>query len=179
MNLRYAILLSILAVTLLACAVLNPTPTMTDTRPNDFTIFYEWQEGSLPPPYHYEYNITIQPDGQGQVVMIPDYASSTVPTWTETFTVEQTEMDKLYKLMVDKELFTQEWRAQDQPPVGGSSESMTVTANGKQIEIPVYVIPELADAAAEMYAAVTTLVPETIWDKLNVQREQYVQEHSK
>ena len=30
------------------------TPVIPADRPADFTITYEWREGSLPPPYDYE-----------------------------------------------------------------------------------------------------------------------------
>lgn len=177
MHPRSVVLLPALASLLFACAKSTPTPDTMNTRPDDFAILYEWQEGSLPPPYHYEYTVAIQPDGQGQVVIIPDYPSEDVPTWTEAFTVPPTELDRLYQLMVDKALFAQKWRSQEAPPVGGSSESMTVTAHGVQIVIPVYVIPAQADAAAEMFSAVTGLVPQAVWEKLNAQREEYVKEH--
>lgn len=150
---------------------------MPDTRPGDFTVLYEWQEGSLPPPYHYEYTIDIQPDGQGEVTMIPDYPSDTVPTWTEAFTVEQAKLDELYQLMVDKGMFSTKWQAQDMPPVGGGSDSLTVTAQGSDFHIPYFVIVRQATAASEIVSAVAALVPREVWDKLDAQREQYVQEH--
>ena len=30
------------------------TPVIPADRPADFTVTYDWREGSLPPPYHYE-----------------------------------------------------------------------------------------------------------------------------
>jgi hypothetical protein len=146
-------------------------------RPDDFSLQYEWREGSLPPPYHYEYTISIAPDGRGQVVMVPDYPSDKVPTWTETFTLQPAQLDTLYQSLVEQGLFRQSWRAQDNPPVGGSSQSLVITAQGKTVVLPAYVLIEQEAAAEEIYAAVMALVPKPIWDKLNAQREQYMQEH--
>jgi hypothetical protein len=160
------------------CAAMNPTPNPLDTRPADFKVVYDWQEGSLPPPYHYEYTITLAPDGQGQIVMVPDYAFSNPPTWTETFTVMPAQLDHFYRLLIDKGLFTQRWQAQTDPPVGGSSDSISIIAHGKQIAIPSFVIPTQAAAAEDISTALRALVPQGLWDKLNTQREQYQQEHS-
>lgn len=161
------------------CTSVNPTPNPLDTRPTDFSLVYEWQEGSLPPPYHYEYTITIDPTGQGQIVMVPDYSFSNPPTWTETFTITPAALDQLYRLLIDKGLFAQGWQAQQDPPVGGSFDSLHVTAHGRQITVPSFVIQTQANAAEDIATAARALVPQPIWDKLNTQREQYVTEHEK
>ncbi len=172
----------LLLLVVTGCTSVTPTPAPTpnlDTRPADFNLVYNWQEGSLPPPYHYEYTITIQPDGQGQIVMIPDYSSRQTPSWTETFTVTATTLDQFYRLLIDKGLFAQRWQAQSEPPVGGSSDSLEVTAHNRQINIPSFVIAAQATAANDIAAAVRGLVPQDIWNKLNLQREQYMAAHAK
>jgi hypothetical protein len=146
-------------------------------RPDDFHILYEWQEGSLPPPYHYEYTITISPTGAAEIVMIPDYPSDETPAWTESFTVDSAQMDALYDTLITNGLLDHNWSAQDDPPVGGSSQSVTITANDQQIEIPSFVLPEQQSSAAAIHAAIEALVPQEIWDRLNAQREQYMEEH--
>jgi hypothetical protein len=160
------------------CTNVSPTPNPLDARPIDFNLVYQWQEGSLPPPYHYEYTITIDMAGQGQIVMVPDYSFSNPPTWTETFTLTTAALDQLYRLLIDKGLFTQRWQAQTDPPVGGSYDSLQVTAHRQQIDIPSFVVPLQATAAEDMTAAVRALVPHTIWYKLDTQREQYMAEHT-
>lgn len=159
------------------CTTMNPTPNPLNTRPPDFNLVYEWQEGSLPPPYHYEYTITIKPDGQGEIVMLPDYDSDATPYWVESFTVAPAAFDQFYRLLIDKGLFTQRWQAQSDPPVGGSYDSLQVTAHDRQINIPSFVIPTQATIAEDITAAVRALVPQDLWDKLNAQRAQYVIDH--
>ncbi len=161
------------------CAPATPTPDPLNTRPADFSLGDKWQAGSLPPPYHYEYTITIDPAGQGQLVMVHDYAFRNPPTWTETFTLTPAQLDQLYQSLFDKGLFDQHWQAQEQPPVGGSHDSLRVTAHGQQIIIPSFVIPTQANAAEAIGTAIHALVPQTSWDKLNAQREQYMAEHHK
>jgi hypothetical protein len=178
MTIRLAWITALLLLGTAGCAAMNPTPNPLDTRPPDFNLVYEWHEGSLPPPYHYEYTITLGPDGQGQIEMIPDYASDRTPHWTEPFTLTPAALDQFYRLLIDKGLLTQRWQAMSDTPVGGGSESLLVTAHGRQITIPSYVILLQAAAVEGMAEAIRALVPQTLWDKLNTQREQYMQEHS-
>ncbi len=176
---RLTLISTVLLILATRCTTVTPTPNPFITRPTDFNLVYEWQEGSLPPPYHYEYTITIDPAGQGQLVMVPDYAFSNPPTWTETFTLTPAQLDQLYQSLFDKGLFDQHWQAQEQPPVGGSHDSLRVTAHGQQITIPSFVIPTQANAAEAIGTAIHALVPQTSWNKLNAQREQYMAEHHK
>src|SRR5262245_35527834 len=55
-----------LAILLAGC---GPS-SLPDTRPEDFQVTCEWSEGSLPPPFHYEYTITITSIGAGTVAMV-------------------------------------------------------------------------------------------------------------
>ena len=157
--------------------MVNRNTAEMEKRPDDFQARYEWQEGSLPPPFHYEYTIEVRSDGEGLIEMIPDYPGEDVQVWSEPFTVEQGELDELYRLMFEKRAFEQAWRAQDEPPVGGSGEWLTATAHGRTIEIPAYVVESQEPAAEEIYAAIRALVPQAIWDRLHAQREQYMEEH--
>jgi hypothetical protein len=183
-QLRLVFVAALLLTAAAGCATVNPTPTPAptpnlDNRPADFKVIYEWQEGSLPPPYHYEYTITLNPDGQGQIVMVPDYSFSNPPTWTEPFTITSAALDQLYRLLIDQGLFTQRWQAQSDPPVGGSFDSLHITAHGQQVAIPSFVIQTQANAAEDIATTIQALVPQTIWNKLNAQREQYVAEHAR
>ena len=176
MKLLFDCLPMFLVLTCLACATVHPTTDAAGGRPDNFSIEYEWQEGSLPPPNHYEYTITITPDGQGAVVMIPDYPSMTAVKWTEHFTVKAEELDGLDQVMKANGLFTREWRTPDPPRVGGSRRSLTVTTGGRRAAIRTPVVSEQESAVGAMCAAVEALVPKATWDTLNARRRQYVQE---
>jgi hypothetical protein len=147
------------------------------SRPEDFQVQYEWSEGSLPPPYHYEYTVLIGPDGQGEVRMTPDYPGPDVPTWTETFSLTPEEMDSLYAGMAAQGLEREKWAEEDDPPVGGSSAWMVVTSRGKEIRIPSFVPARQAAKAQALGEAVVSAVPQPFWDSLNARREAYMVEH--
>lgn len=164
-----------LASTSLACATFAPNPA-PEVRPADFAVQYDWWEGSLPPPYHYEYSVAIAADGVGTVTYLPDYPSEETPTWVETFTLDAAQLDELYARLRAADMFTTVWREADDIPVGGSSSVLTVTANGATTTVPAFPdrVVEQADAAK---SAVYAIVPAEIWERLTAQRDQYVQEN--
>ena len=152
---------------------------MPKQRPADLTITYDWRAGSMPPPYHYEYTITIGPGATGKVQYIPDYPGEKVPTWTETFTPTDEQLDKLYTLMMEKGVFGNTLRAKTNPPVGGSIEWVSISGGGKQVSIPKFPEGTGADQVEEVYSAVKAVVPQPTWDKLEAQREAYEAEYEK
>jgi hypothetical protein len=152
------------------CGAPPPRP-----RPDDFQATYTWSEGSLPPPHHYWYTVRVGPGGRGEIEYHPDYAFNNPPVWTETFGVDDAALERLYLLMAQQGVFTQQWRRRDSPPVGGSSDSLAVIAHGEQFAIPSSIADDnQARAAGEVYTAIKALAPEATWAKLTAQREQYV-----
>ncbi len=165
-----------LAAATIACASLGGGSKPPTSRPDDFSVTYNWYEGSVPPPYHYEYMITIESDGAGLVTYSPDYPGADVPTWTEPFTLDSSQMDALYTQLRDLDVFNTAWSEADQVPVGGSHSNLTILADGRTVDIPAF--PAQAAASAESAKGVViAVVPADIWDRLSAQRDQYVQDH--
>jgi hypothetical protein len=162
-------------VTVAGCASGALPGGFMDTRPDDFDVLYEWREGSLPPPYHYEYQIHVAASGSAEITLIPDYPANDVPNWTETFTIPPDHLDALYRRLLQLGLLSTAWRTDAHAPTGGSSESMTVRAHGQQIELPVFIEPVHAARASEMYSALRALVPQALWDKLKLQLQKRMQ----
>ena len=128
-------------------AATTPTPSPLSACPPDFQIVYRWREGSLPPPYHYEYTIFVSPGYKGEITMIPDYAFRKPPTWTERFTVTQSEVSHIYESIVNMGLLSKNWRASSSPLVGGASCSLDIIARGHRVTVPVSQIPTFRDRA--------------------------------
>lgn len=177
MNRLSNLLLTLLVVSCISCATFLPATNEQNGRPNDFGVEYKWREGSLPPPYHYEYTIIIKPSGQSKIVLIPDYPAADVPKWAEDFKVTEKDLNALYRVMVANGLFTQKWQQLDAAPVGGSNQILVVTAQGKLIKVEDYLVFEQQAPAKAMYAAVQALVPKEIWGRLQAKRHQYIQEY--
>jgi hypothetical protein len=183
---RFARVFALLAALLsgLACALFSPpaapTPTPTlfpNERPADFTVEYYWAEGSLPPPYHYEYTISVAADGAVTLTYIPDYPSADAPVWTETLTLTPAELDALYANLATYGLFSTAWQAQDSPPVGGSSDTLTATAGGVTLKVPAYVVPAQAADESALAATMQAIIPDDVWARLAAQRDDYVAAH--
>jgi len=143
--------------------------------PQDFAIRYEWQEGSLPPPGHYEYTIRVGPVSEGEIVFYPDYPQHDPPVWTERFVVDGAAWDRLYRLMVDKGVFGKAWKEMDRPPVGGSLYWLYATAHGERVTVSQTMVG--TETLEEVVDAVRALVPQEIWTKLRSQHDQYEQEY--
>lgn len=165
-----------LAAATIACASLGGGAKPPTSRPGDFSVTYNWYEGSVPPPYHYEYMITIEANGAGLVTYSPDYPGTDVPTWTEPFTLDTPQMDALYTQLRDLNVFNMAWSEADQVPVGGSHSNLTLFADGRTVDIPAFPA-SAADQAESAKSAVVAVVPAEIWDRLSAQRDQYVQDH--
>lgn len=143
--------------------------------PSDFSLRYEWREGSLPPPHHYEYEIHVSRGGEGRIVFRPDYPMHDPPVWTETFEVEAEALRGLHAMIVEKGLLRQTWAEVDDDPVGSSLESVQIVADGQRFVVP-YLIKE-PETVRGVYEAVKSLVPAAIWTKLMSRREQYALDH--
>lgn len=148
----------------------NPTDVAT-TLPSDFALEYFWAEGSVPPPYHNEYEITIGEGGAGSIVYRADY-EPTDQEWTESFTVSEAVRQELYAAMVEADLFTRSLAEDDDPPIGGSSAELNVTADGEVTEVPAF--PQDSSGLDELYESVEALVPEALWTTFEAQRQEFI-----
>ena len=147
------------------------------SRPGDFRVQYSWTAASMPPPYHFEYDVTIGPGLTGSVVYLPDYPGTDTPTWSAEFTLTEADLDALYQLIVRQGVLSRKWREIRNPPIGGDTSRLEVQANGKAVRVHSLMV----DAARlePINEAITKLVPQDIWDTFAGQREQYQEEHQR
>ncbi len=139
-------------------------------------IRYEWQEGSIPPPYHYEYTIQFGPGLHGEIEFRPDYEFNDPPVWRESFKLGASQLARLYDLMQAQGVLDREWQRGAGLSVGGSVESLEGTAGGQAFSIPSELDPEDAAAINPVYEAIRSLVPEPVWTELMSRRNQYERE---
>jgi hypothetical protein len=171
-SMRHPLLTPLLAIALLLLAACG-ADAAEGPPPADFSLRYDWREGSLPPPYHYEYTITLAADGSGLMALTPDYPGEGVPVWEEPFSVPPDEVDRLHDLMVEQGLLRERWRAEDSPPVGGSYAWLEVARDGRTIQIPPFPVAGQRERAATIFAAVEAAVPQAIRDELQRRRAEY------
>ena len=140
-------------------------------RPEDFSVIYRWAEGSVPPPYHYEYEIYIGPGENGRIIFCPDYPMEDPPVWIEEFHLDNATLNRLYEFMVEKDVFMRDWTEMEGAAVGGELEWMEGTANKMHFKVPSVI--EESEIVGSIYEFLRSLVPEWIWIKLMSQRQQY------
>ena len=140
-------------------------------RPADFAFRYAWREGSLPPPHHYEYTITVDADGSGTIVFYPDYPEEGVEPWEEGFRVTASQLGELHRTMDEADILAREWASVEDPPVGGSLEWLEVAAGGRTHRVPS--TPREPEPLQPVYAAIRRLVPADLWADLERRRRAY------
>jgi hypothetical protein len=139
-----------------------------------FEIVYHWMEGSVMPPYHYEYSIKIQEDRTGIVTYRPDYDLDDVPVWNRYFIIPQELYSRLYDLLESGEFYAYEWKQGLEIIVGGSQEWCDGTFENHKFHIPAGLTREDAGKAGALYLLFKQLGPEEMWDDLDRMRKEYI-----
>lgn len=147
--------------------------------PADFSFKYEWLEGSMPPPNHYEYLIKVDSNGSGRLEYRPDYEGAGTPLWTEDFSVPAEKMAKLYKQMSDTGVFEKNWKESKELRIGGAYGWLEVVVNGKNFSTPSQPVEKDEEKIATLYDAVITLIDEKVWDKMEDKRQDYIKQYIK
>jgi hypothetical protein len=155
------------------CQLPYPAQTPPSTFPADLEVTYGWNTGSLPPRYHYSYQIVIKADGSGQFIYQQGYTGDGAPVSSvSTFSVLPEKINQLYQLLLTKSFLRTEW-AKKEPLIGGSSSEMQILADEKEYSIPndAVLINQDRSTAAEVYDFIKALVPASIWDDLAKKRQ--------
>jgi hypothetical protein len=97
--------------------------------PPRFAVSYVFRNGTLPPPYHYELAIRIEP-GRRDVLyhFRPGYPGQGegAQLWRAAFPLSQAEREALYKKLVALE-FERPWRTGVSPGVASPVRILTIT----------------------------------------------------
>lgn len=144
-----------------------------DEPPEDFAITIEHTDGSVAPPAHAEWRLAVDETGQGILEYTPDYPGDGVPTFTAQFDADPGAIDDLYTALARRDLLRDLEPGAD-PPIGGATESATVTADGRTFEIPAF-----ADGSARLAPLerqIHRLAPRQVWDDFADRRETYAAE---
>jgi hypothetical protein len=174
---RAAIL--VLLLVMAGCAQQRPgTPNADDqVMPPDFAGTVEYGNGSVAPPYHYDWVLRF--DGSTAVVeWRPGYDSATEP-WRETADITEDQRQRLYNRLVDLGVFDGV-QATDDGMVGGPGGSVEVTARGKSYDPgslggsdeSVRLLEDVADAVEE-------LIPVRAWDGLRDKQDAWSEQQPK
>lgn len=150
----------------------SPSDTTASERPDDFTLRYQWDTGTLPPPYSHQVLVSVDADGSGTAQI--QMNGSNAPAWSETFRATAEQMDATYKAFCESGVFATAWQNPDTYPVGGSSWRLQATALGDLVVIPPYAVSTPARSLDRVVDAIEEIVPRRIWQTLEAQRNAYI-----
>lgn len=140
----------------------------------DFSLYFEWNTGSLPPQYTYSYAITLGPGPQGRFEYQPGYEEDKTRQWGVDFSLSEQQMIDLYQYLDSQDMFRNNWK-EGEPMEGSSGTTLIFYDKGKQYNIPNMSIldhSEVARVDAAMQA-IRALVPQTIWDEMDARQNEY------
>jgi hypothetical protein len=171
---RYLVTVLAVASLVAGCARTAPgSPSATpfagpaDTMPADFTATIEYDNGSVPPPYHYEWRLRVT-ESAAELTWRPGYEfEKDLPRWVETVPVDQAGRERLYDRL--RSAGALDSAPPDDEPAGGggSSGSVEVAAGGQTYDTGQLsssragqdILDEVDDAAREMVAT-------EVWDRM-------------
>jgi hypothetical protein len=139
--------------------------------PADFAGVVEYANGSVPPPYHYEWRVTFD-SSTAAVAWRPGYGESTQP-WRKTVHISDAQRTRLYGQLRDLGVFGGA-EADDDGMVGGPGGTIEVTAGGRTYhhgslggsERSGQLLEDAADAVRE-------LIPADIWAGLEAEQDDW------
>lgn len=127
--------------------------------PDDFSFKYNWQMGSVPPPYYYEYTIQVNSDGSGQVELLPDYPMHHPGKRTAALNLDRKTMEYLFKEMSEAGLFEINCPEIDPNWTGGSQSALNVHAWGKDYNVPFSISSADRLRVEPVFLAIQELLP--------------------
>lgn len=137
--------------------------------PPSYAIEYSYADASVPPPFHTEFTIRVDDRGHGKLEFRPDYPGPDTPTWTETFVVPPAQRDALHETFRREGILEEEWSVGDRG-VGGPQHRLQVTMDERTVTVP----PDAdAEALADVYESVRSLVPGAVWRDFEDRRRTY------
>lgn len=178
------ILLSILAFAWIVDAGAQPADT------SSFSVTYGLDSGSVPPPWYWQYTVTIRSEGSSDIVMVPGRPAwqHDLPRWQANFSPTKSQLASLLGFLEANEFFNEDaWLSSQQKdgpvPVGPPGDpickiavSRTVNASRVVSVIPCddYLLKEADRAKRDaLVKIVMDLVPNEDLEKLKSLQSEY------
>ncbi len=150
------------------------------------SIQYSYSSGPLPPPYHFNYDITVNSDCTAALSYRLGYEDSQPLNYT--FTVPKEKLKLLNEKIAASQIASGKIEAvpENKHPVGGSLENakLVVTKSNpdldqppKAFESPYFPEEKYKKNLDDLYAFIKSLVPQSTWDDINAKKTEYESKH--
>ncbi len=143
-------------------------------------ITYYYNIGSLPPPYHYSFEITVNTGIAGVIVYYPGYEKDS--TWVYNFEISESRLKKINEAIIRSNVLNDQIPElpNDKIPDGGSSQNLTITLpqdpsldqTPPRIVTPFYPEESYEEKLGGIYSVIKEAVPNYIWDEINTKKEE-------
>jgi len=164
---------ALLLLALAACSTEagSPRPEPLGAMPDDFAGTITYRMGSLPPPYHYSWEVRFDEDS-AEIVWQPGYDES-VPAFRESAPLDREQRELAYERLRDAGQFEPLPRASDEDlMVGGATAEVEVVARGRTYAPgTVGEIEETSDLVDAVQAVGEGLLPPEVWESLEAQQQ--------
>jgi hypothetical protein len=150
-------------------------------------LIFHYQSGTVPPPYHYSYDLSIKNEGVGYLTYSPGYSGDTA--WNYNINIDKSSINKLNdEIQTSKVLLGSiQSLPSGKQPIGGSLQNLTIiisdtnpNADHPPLTIVTPYFPtQYKEALDSLYDSIKELVPQSIWDEIDQNREVYIKNHSK
>lgn len=140
--------------------------------PPDFAVAVSHADGSVPPPFHAEWDLTVDRRGRGLIVYVPDYPGKGVPRYRVRFKADAGELDRLRESLREEGLLEGDIEEADGPPVGGDVDTATFTADGESFKVPAF-SAEGEPSLATVMKQIRGVVPAGVWRNFAERRRAY------
>jgi hypothetical protein len=160
------VLLALVSLLVTACASTDPGRPTADEQvmPADFAGTVEYANGTVAPPYHYEWSVEF--DASAAVVRWRPGYDEKIEPWQETVEITAEQREQLYGRLHELGVFDMA-EAVDDGMVGGPAGGVQLTAGGRVYDPGTLGLSEDgADTLEDVAAAARELVPADVWAAL-------------
>jgi len=148
----------------------------TGAMPDDFTATIVYRNGSVPPPYHFEWRLRVD-GGGGELSWRPGYDED-VPAWVEAVAVSAEQRAELYAALRAAGAFDKA-PAPDENLAGGSTGSVELTAAGRTHSPGELGLSEDSqDILEAVHTAAEDVVPAAVWSRMSDRQQTWGEQNA-
>jgi hypothetical protein len=166
---RAAFLVLLLVVA--GCAHRAAPPVDDQVMPDDFAGTVAYENGSVPPPYHFRWTVTFN-HTTATVAWQPGYADGIQP-WEKTVDITADQRTRLYERLTDLDVFDMPDATED-GMVGGPGGHFEITARGRTYDPgSLGGSEDSARLLKDVAGAFQELVPVDVWHDLRDKQDDW------